>query len=491
MPRPGPGPNQKPQDPPPTPANDEPRVRHPLDDVLIAALPTAEVYAVGGRVRDEFRALLDGIERPPKDLDYVVTGIPLEELLEALRRVGRVDVVGASFAVLKFRHHAGEADIALPRRERSTGVGHKEFAVESGPEIPLADDLRRRDFRMNMIARRIADDEVVDPYGGVADIRAARIDIVDEAAFAEDPLRMLRAAQFAARFGYEPSDRTCAAMRDAAPLVATVSAERVGDEVGKLLTARTPSIGLEILRTTGVLEHVWPELLEGVEVDQNEWHAYDVYRHNLETLDAAPPGDITLRLAALLHDVGKPRTASPRPDGRGNTFFQHEHVGADMVPAMLARLRMSNDIVDTVAHLVRQHMYSADPDAQDRTLRRFVRRIGPEHLARLFALRHADIEGSGLPKRSGENERFEERVAAVLAESPAFSVRDLAIGGADVIALFERKGLAPSGFRGDKRVGEVLGALFEEVTDDPSRNEAGLLVERAERYIDEHFSASG
>ncbi|HYZ15403.1 MAG TPA: HD domain-containing protein, partial [Candidatus Acidoferrum sp.] len=341
----------------------------------------------------------------------------------------------------------------------------------------------------NMIARRLGDDAIVDPYGGIEDVRYARIDIVAEAAFREDPLRMLRAAQFAARFGYELTDRTAAAMRDAAPLVMTVSAERIGDEVGKLMLAVQPSIGLEILRSTGVLAHLWPELLEGLDVDQNDWHAYDVYRHNLATLDAAPPGDLTLRLAALLHDVGKPRTAAPRPDGRGNTFYQHEHVGAEMVPAMLERLRLSNETIETVAHLVRQHMYSADPEAQDRTLRRFIRRIGVAHLGRLFALRWADITGSGLPKRDDSNERFEQRIAAVLAEHPAFSVRDLAIDGDALIALFVRKGLAASGFRGDARVGEVLQALFEEVTDDPSRNEAGRLVERAERYIDEHFSA--
>ncbi|HYW52768.1 MAG TPA: HD domain-containing protein [Dongiaceae bacterium] len=465
-------------------------MRHPLDDVLVAALAPAEVYAVGGRVRDEFRARLDGVERRPKDLDYVVAGVSQPALLAALSAVGRVDVVGASFAVLKFRHAAGEADIALPRRERSIGVGHKEFAVEAGPGVPLEDDLRRRDFRMNMIARRLADDEVVDPYGGVADIRAGRIDIVDEATFEEDPLRLLRAAQFAARFGYAPTERTQAAMRAAAGLVPTVSAERIGEEIAKLLTARTPSVGLEILRATGVLAHVWPELLEGVAVDQNDWHAYDVYRHNLATLDAAPAGDVTLRLAALLHDVGKPRTAAPRPDGRGNTFYQHEHVGAEMVPLMLARLRLPNDTVDTVEHLVLHHMYSADPEAQDKTLRRFVRRIGTEHLGRLFALRAADIDGSGLPRRDDSNERFEARIAAVLAEGPAFSIRDLAISGDDVVAMFEQKGLAPPGFRGDRRVGELLHALFEEVTDDPSRNEAGLLAERAERYIDEHFRAS-
>jgi tRNA nucleotidyltransferase (CCA-adding enzyme) len=463
-------------------------VRHPLDDVLIAALPAFGVYAVGGRVRDEFRSRLNGIERPAKDLDYVVTGAQLDELLGALAPLGRVDVVGASFAVLKFRHEAGEADIALPRRERSIGPGHKDFAVESGPEIPLEDDLGRRDFRMNMIARRLADDAIVDPHGGVEDIRYGRIDIVSESAFADDPLRMLRAAQFAARFRYELTERTAGAMRAAAALVTTVSAERIGEEFTKLFSAEAPSSGIEILRTTGVLAQLWPELLEGIDLEQNDWHAYDVYRHNLATLDAAPSGDFTLRLTALLHDVGKPRTAAPRPDGRGNSFYQHEHVGAAMVPAMLARLRLPNETVETVAHLVRHHMYAADPELLDKTLRRFINRIGREHLPRLFALRWADIEGSGLPKRDDSNERFEARVAEIIAQAPAFSLHDLRLTGADVIAAFERKGLAEPGFRGDRRVGEVLRALFEEVTDDPSRNEAGLLLTRAERYIDEHFA---
>jgi len=463
---------------------------HSLDDLLSRALPGGVgLYAVGGRVREEFRARLSGEPIEPKDLDYVVTGIPQAQLLEVLERIGQVDVVGATFAVLKFRSEAGEADIALPRREHSTGVGHKEFAIESGPEIPLEDDLRRRDFRMNAIARAIRDDAIVDPYGGIEDIRHRRIDIVADDSFEEDPLRMLRAAQFAARFDYTLTERTQAAMRAAAPMVTSVSAERVGDEFLKLMRAPAPSVGLEILRSGGVMEHLWPELLEGVDVDQNDWHAYDVYRHNLATVDAAPADDVTLRFAALLHDVGKPRTAAPRPDGRGNSFYQHEHVGAELVRPMLAKLRLPSDLVDTVAHLVRQHMYSADPEAQDRTLRRFIRRIGVAHLDRLFALRWADITGSGLPKRDDSNERFEERIAAVVAEKPALHVRDLAISGADVIALFERKGLAEPGFRGDARVGEVLRALFEEVTDEPSRNEAGLLAQRAERYIDEHFFA--
>lgn len=466
-------------------------MRHPLDDALAAAFPPGAVYAVGGRVRDDLRAVAAGAVAVPKDFDYVVVGLEQADVDERLRRLGDVDVVGASFAVFKFRGPLGEADIALPRRERSTGSGHREFKIESGPEITLDEDLRRRDFRMNMIARRIDDDAIVDPYGGVADIAAARIDIVDEATFRDDPLRLLRAAQFAARFAFVPTDRTVVAMTEAAMLVATVSGERIGDEITKLLGAPQPSVGIELLRSTGVLGHLWPELLEGVGVAQNDWHAYDVYRHALATMDAAPPGDPLLRLAALLHDVGKPRTAAPRPDGRGNTFYSHEIVGAEMVPALLARLRSSNETVDTVTRLVRYHMYAADPAQPPKTVRRFVRRVGTEHLPRLFALRHADVTGSGLPEHEpGTNAAFEAHVAAVLADRPPLGVADLAIGGAEIIALLVERGLAAADFRGDRRVGTVLHALLEEVLDDPARNEAGFLVTAANRYIDEHLVTS-
>jgi putative nucleotidyltransferase with HDIG domain len=285
---------------------------------------------------------------------------------------------------------------------------------------------------------------------------------------------MLRAAQFAARFGFALSDAAHAAMAASANLVRDVSAERVHDELVKLLEqAPQPSIGLEILRTTGVLAHVWPEILEGVDVDQNEWHAYDVYRHSLATLDAAPAGDLLLRLAALLHDVGKPRTKD------GPHFYRHEHVGADLSVGMLERLRFSRDTVSAVEHLVRQHMYSADPESQPKTIRRFVNRIGVAHLERLFALRQADVVGSGLPKRSDENERFQARVAEIVAEKPAFTVRDLALSGEDVVRLMVERGLAPADFRGDARVGTVLRTLFDEVVDEPERNERAALLRRA------------
>jgi tRNA nucleotidyltransferase (CCA-adding enzyme) len=450
----------------------------PLDARLAAELPAGSLFAVGGRVRDELRAKFEGAPVSTKDLDYVVTGLPLDAIRERLARLGRVDVVGASFSVLKVTVEGQTADVALPRRERSLGAGHREFEVESGPQVSLEQDLARRDFRMNMLARGLPSGQIVDPYGGTADIEARRIDILRPESFREDPLRMLRAAQFAARFGYATTPALREAMRASAPLVRTVSSERVQDEFTKLFTqASKPSTGLELLRETGVLGHVWPELLEGVDVEQNQWHAYDVWHHSMATLDASPPDDITLRLAALLHDTGKPRTKD------GPHFYRHEIVGAEMAREMLERLRFSNDVVKATEHLVRQHMYSADPELSDAAVRRFIRRIEPANIERLFALRHADIAGSGLPERDGGNRAFEARVRAELARRPAFSIRELALTGDDVILALVRRGEAPAGFRGDERVGAALQWLFEQVTDEPERNERSLLLQLLEQHL--------
>ncbi|GAC1656862.1 MAG: HD domain-containing protein [Vulcanimicrobiaceae bacterium] len=453
-----------------------------LDEALAAAVEPGKLFAVGGRVRDELRAQIEGTPFSGTDLDYVVTGLGLDRLEERLKTLGRVDVVGASFAVLKVTVGGRTIDVALPRRERSLGSGHREFAVESGAAVPLRDDLGRRDFRMNMIARALPEGNLVDPHGGEADIRAKCVDILTGQAFLEDPLRMLRAAQFAARFGYDVSPATREAMSGSAPLVATISAERVATELTKLLVlAHRPSVGLEILRETGVLRHLWPELLEGVGVEQNEWHAFDVYRHTLATVDAAPPGDLVLRLAALLHDVGKPRVKD------GPHFYRHEHVGEALARAMLLRFRFPHEVVDTVANLVRQHMYSADPGLSDAALRRFVRRIGPGNLARQFALRAADVVGSGLPKRDNSNERFQERVWDEVARKPAFSLKDVRLTGTQVVDAIVRRGVAPAGYRGDSRVGEALQWLFEQVTERPDLNEPDTLAGLLDTYLANAF----
>jgi putative nucleotidyltransferase with HDIG domain len=449
-----------------------------VDAALARVLPAGSLFSVGGRVRDQVRATFEQVEERQKDLDYVVTSITLDELRGRLERVARVDLVGASFAVFKVTLDGATVDVALPRKERSTGPLHRDFDVHGGPEVTLEEDLARRDFRMNALARAIPSGEIVDPWGGIADIEARRIDIMSDGAFEEDPLRMLRAAQFAARFEYELTPRTLEAMRASARRAHSISGERIAEELAKLLVlARRPSIGLELLRRTGVLEQIAPELVEGVGVEQNEWHAYDVWQHAMATVDAAPSGDLVLRLAALLHDVGKPRTK------QGPHFYRHEQVGAEMTREMLRRLRFSNEVIEDVGHLVRQHMYAADATLTDAALRRSIRRIGPSYVDRQFALRHADIAGSGLPKRDGSNEAFEERVRTELARKPAFSIADLKIGGSDVIASMIRRGAAPRGFRGDERVGALLRRLFEEVTDEPERNEREKLLTLLDEYL--------
>jgi tRNA nucleotidyltransferase (CCA-adding enzyme) len=452
----------------------------PLDARLASALPAGSLFAVGGRVRDEIRAQAGQIETlSAADSDYVVAGVALEELVERLERIGRVDLVGASFAVLKLTVEGETVDVALPRRERSTGIGHRDFQIESGADVTLEEDLARRDFRMNMMARALPAGDLIDPYGGVMDVGLRQIEILSPKTFVEDPLRMLRAAQFSARFEYETTPALRAAMTQAAPLVASVAAERIQDELTKLLKlAKKPSVGLELLRATNVLRYVWPELLEGIAVEQNEWHAYDVWGHIMATVDAAPRGDLILRLAALMHDIGKPRTKD------GPHFYRHEIVGAEMTAAMLERFRFPAEAVRTVAHLVRQHMYSADPEAGDAALRRFIRRAEPSQVEHLFALRHADIAGSGLPKRSNDNERFEARVRAEIEAKPAFAVTDLAVDGDDVIAALRRRGDVTPGFGGDRRVGEALRWLFEQVTDEPGRNERALLLQILEQYLE-------
>jgi tRNA nucleotidyltransferase (CCA-adding enzyme) len=443
-----------------------------VDGRLAAVLPAGSLFAVGGRVRDELRSRIDGVARPSKDLDYVATGIGLDALLERLARAGRAEVAGASFPVVKCVVDGVTVDVALPRREHSTGEAHRAFVMDAaGPDVTLEDDLARRDFRMNMIARGIPSGEIVDPYGGTADIAARRIDILRPEAFDEDPLRMLRAAQFAARFGFAVSPATMEAMMAAAPLVATVSAERVHDEFVKLMAgAPKPSVGIELMRAGGLLPFVLPELLEGFGVEQNEWHAYDVYRHSLETLDATPPGDVVLRTAALLHDIAKPRTKE------GPHFYRHEIVGEDLSRTILRRLRFSNDDVDRIAKLVREHMYVASPGLSPRAVRRFIRRVGPEDLDRQFSLRQADIAGSGLPKRDDSNERFQAHVRAVLSERPPLSVRDLAVDGRDALRLLG----IPAGALGDRRVGPMLQVVLDHVLDDPTLDrEAQLAVLRS------------
>jgi tRNA nucleotidyltransferase (CCA-adding enzyme) len=287
----------------------------------------------------------------------------------------------------------------------------------------------------------------------------------------------MRAVRQATQLGFEVDAATLAAIPATLDVFRKVSAERVRDELLKLLVAPAPSRGVELMRQTGLLAEVLPELSATFGCRQNRYHKHDVYQHSLATLDAAPAEPI-LRLAALLHDVGKPRTQTPQPDAPGEFgFFKHESVGAEMVEEIAGRLRLSRTETELLVALVAHHMFFYTPDWTDGTVRRFVKRVGPELVPPLFALREADIASRGQGEdREAETRELRKRIASVAAADAALRVTDLAIDGKDVMRILD---IPPS-----RRVGEVLEELLEKVLDEPALNQRETL-EQMVRESDE------
>ncbi len=431
------------------------------------------VYEVGGQLRDE----LLGIAGEIKDRDYLVTGIPLDDLIRELKKFGRVDLVGKSFGVLKFTppYPPGAApvtyDIALPRTEHSTGVGHKDFAVEFDHTCPVEDDLLRRDFTINALARDVAAGTIVDPTGGQADLSARLIRQVSDQSFIEDPLRMLRAVQFVARFEFTLENQTRTAIVEQADLIKTVSAERVAEELNKLLLkAKRPSLGFRLMQEVGLLKLILPELENCVGVDQpGGYHAYDVFEHSLHIVDEVS-GPLRLKWAALLHDVNKPQ--SKRVDGEKATFYGHDKWGAKTVRKVLRRLRCSNELIQQTAALVDRHMFTTE--VSDKGMRRLIRKMGEELIFGLLDLRRADVVAQGMGGKTLDVDELEQRIRDELERKPPFGLGDLAIGGEALMREFK---IGPGPL-----VGSILNYLMEQVLDDPELNTREKLLELAHEF---------
>lgn len=416
---------------------------------------------VGGPVRD----LLLG--RLPPDWDVATSATPDEvarvfpETRPTGVRHGTLTVLegGLAIEVTTFREECGYSDRRRPDRVAFTGE--------------LAADLARRDFTINAIASDRAG-RLYDPFGGVWDLLRGRLRAVGDpgARFAEDALRMLRAVRLSAqlRLRIDPATRRALAAR--APLLAAVSAERIRDELSKAILSDRPAYALETMRQTGLLAVFAPELLEGVGVAQNEYHRYTVWEHALVALDHSPP-DLGLRLAALLHDVGKPRCLSTGPDGRRH-FFGHERVGAEMARSLLRRLRFDNQLVARVTGLVADHMaLHVHPGMGDAAVRRLLARVGQHRVDDLVALRIADRLASGT-RGQAPGPGLDDLLAAfdrVRREDAALKLSDLAIGGDEVMRA--------TGLRPGRDVGRILRALLDEVLEDPGRNRAEYLRRRA------------
>jgi tRNA nucleotidyltransferase (CCA-adding enzyme) len=343
--------------------------------------------------------------------------------------------------------------------------------------------LRRRDFTVNAIALRITNNELrtsepelVDPCDGMRDLKDGVIRMVAPDAFAEDPLRMLRACQFAARFEFALERGTFEAIKKNSALIGTVAAERIQQELTKMLTkAGQPSIGLWLMQRTGLLAQLIPELEAGVGITQpGGFHRYDVFQHSIRTVDHVPrEKGLALRLAALLHDVAKP--GCRQPDGAGVHFYGHDREGGTVARSVLERLRYSRDLADRVALLVRRHMF-AYPETE-KGLRRLIAKTGREGLYDLIDLRRADIlaQGRTPDKATGLLDTFEQAATGELNNNPPFSLRDLAIDGNDLMREF---GLKPG-----PEIGRVLDRLLEQVLEHPAKNAREQLLDEAASFL--------
>lgn len=413
-----------------------------------------QAHVVGGPVRDVL------LGRPLDVAWDVATTLTPDEVRA---RFSRIVGIGESHGTVLILEGALQVECTTFRTEGTYTDARRPDAVHFTRDAIA--DLARRDLTVNAMAFDPESGVLLDPFGGALDLEARVLRAVGEPLdrLSEDALRALRVARFAAVLEMEVEPRTRAAMAQVVERARLLAVERVRVEFEKMLTAPRPSRGLELLREAGLLALWLPELASAHGVTQNRYHVHDVYWHSLHACDAAPADHPQVRWAALLHDIGKPATRALRPDGQA-TFYNHERVGAEMVDRMLERLRFATLAREHVVQLVRDHMFDYQPEWSDAAVRRFIRRVGRENIADLFALRVADKRGSGVPSSEIANlEAFSARIQQQISHGAgAFSVVDLAVDGGTVMRVL---GLGPG-----PAVGRVLETMLEAVIEDPSRN---------------------
>ena len=426
-----------------------------------------EAYLVGGCVRDLLRG------KAPKDWDLTTNAHP--EQIQALfvehyanndyGTIGvKTDSEDPTLQVIEITPYRSESGYTDLRRPDSVTFG-----------VSLDEDLSRRDFTINAMAYRPKNETLVDHYGGMEDLAAKRLKTVGDAheRFNEDALRMMRAIRLAAELGFVIEPATMTAISENSLLLKRISIERVAAEFARIIASTEPMAGIIFLEKLGLLQHVIPELCDGINCEQGGIHAFDVFEHNLRTLQAAADKDFPfhIRLAALLHDVGKPATRRTGGKNKHYTFFGHEVVGARMAKSILERLKMSRETIDIVVNLVRWHMFFSDPEQITLSaVRRTINRIGEDHIEDLLNLRVCDRIGTGRPKEQPFRFRKYKAMVDEALRDP-ISVKMLKINGDQIMAMTDEK---PG-----RRLGYVLNALLEEALEDSTKNTEEHMKKRA------------
>jgi tRNA nucleotidyltransferase (CCA-adding enzyme) len=426
-----------------------------------------EAYVVGGCTRD----LLLG--KTPKDWDLTTNAHP-----EQIQVLFPEHYANNDYGTIGIKTESEDATLAIIevtpyRTESGYSDARRPDTVTFG--VSLHEDLKRRDFTVNALAYRISTEELVDLFGGKEDLVARRLRAVGnpEERFAEDALRMMRAVRLAAELDFVIDGETMTAILNNSQQLGRISVERIAAEFIRTLESKTPMQGIVFMEKLGLLEQFLPELRIGIGVEQGGAHIYDVYEHLLRTMQAAADRDfsLTIRIAALLHDIAKPQTRREGGKNKQYSFFGHEVVGAKMTKKILERLKMPRELTDEVVNLVRWHMFFSDPDEITlAAVRRTIARIGENHIEDLLKLRVCDRIGMGRPKEQPFRFRKYKAMIDEALRDP-ISVKMLKINGDRIMEISAEK---PG-----RKLGYVLHALLEEALEDASRNTAEYMEKRA------------
>lgn len=431
-----------------------------------------KIYLVGGCVRD----LLS--RRAIKDWDFTTSATP-EEILKLYPKGfydNKFGTVGIPLEKLEETEHKGIVEVTTFRTETAYKDRRHPEQVSWGKTVE--EDLSRRDFTINAMAMELRMENgelrIIDPYEGQKDIKNKLIRAVGDAnlRFKEDALRLMRAIRFATQLAYHIDEITLRAIITDSPLLAEISKERIRDEFMKILGSEYPYEGVMLLKNTNLLQYIIPELLDGVGFSQERpgrHHKNDVFTHNVLALKYCPSADPIVRLATLIHDVSKPKSAKQDEEGYV-IFHNHEMIGAKMSREIVDRLRFSKKEKEKISMLIRWHMFTIDEHITDAAVRRFIRRVGVENVRDMIDLRIGDRLGGGTQTaESWRLKLFKERVEKQLGPAP-FSINDLAIDGNDIMKELNIK---PG-----RKIGEILQKLFEEADEDLSKNNKEYLLKR-------------
>ncbi|OGC23001.1 hypothetical protein A2291_00935 [candidate division WOR-1 bacterium RIFOXYB2_FULL_42_35] len=419
-----------------------------------------QAYLVGGCIRD----LRLGLKVNEWD---IATSAHPEEVTKLFKKVVPT---GIDYGTVTILLKDGQYEVTTFRSDENYLDGRHPDNVVFTTDIHQ--DLSRRDFTINALAYDPLTKELVDDFEGQKDLKRKIIRAIGNPVerFSEDGLRSIRACRFAAKLNFKIEPNTLAAITKTINVTKKIARERVHDELVKILATDKPSIAFELMRKSGLLTLILPELEKGCGIKQPpNFHKFDVYWHNLKACDAAPKGNLIVRLAALLHDISKPACK------KDYTFYGHDQAGAKSAETILKRLKFSNADIKKTTNLIAQHMFNYTSGWTDAAVRRFIRRIGGvENIADLFAVRLADTKAMKSKIGTKYLQELKKRINKIVRAENALHVRDLKVDGQDVMLTLK--------ISAGPKVGEVLNALLEKVLDDPQLNERKTLLELIKSY---------